>query len=82
MGGLCIVHHKTESIEVGEKVAFSLKNLSCQKMRHHRTGRAADFIYTDYLNHGQIITLLFEASISMIKNLSIKEVEFPGISDC
>ena len=79
--GVYIVHQKPENIEVGERVAFSLKNLSGQKIRHHRTGRASDFIYADYLDHGQIIMLSFDASISMIKNLSVKEVEFPGISD-
>lgn len=70
---------------LGDRVAFSLSNLTGQKLRIHQQ---EDLISIDekqkpaivtYLNHDESTSLSFDATISVIRNLSVVEVPYPGL---
>ena len=74
LGGHEILHEVPKPLERGDRVAFSLRNMTGQKVRIFRSSGALT-----YLHHDQTTKLSFLPSISMIKNLSVKEVAYPGL---
>lgn len=70
---------------LGDRVAFSFCNLTGQKVRIHQQegfdrldGRLKPAVVT-YLDHDGSTSLSFDATISVIKNLSVVEVPYPGL---
>ena len=69
----------------GDRVAFSLCNRTGQKLRIHqqedlfRTDEKLKPAVVTYLNHDESTSLSFDATISVVRNLSIVEVPYPGL---
>ena len=70
---------------LGDRVAFSFCNLTGQKVRIHQQegfdrldGRLKPAVVT-YLDHDESTSLSFDATISVVKNLSVVEVPYPGL---
>jgi len=83
-GGLTITHEMPRAISSNERVAFAIRNMTGQKMRLcKRDAQARELsrmsAVVSYVDHHQSIQLSFLPSISMIKNLSVIEVDFPGL---
>jgi hypothetical protein len=80
-----VLHEIPKPLKRDDRVAFSLRNLTGQKIRiHQQTDRSSDSAVSKpaiitYLNQGESMGLTFAATISIIKNLSIVEVPYPGL---
>jgi hypothetical protein len=81
---LVVVHDIPKPL-LDDRVAFSLSNLTGQKMRIHQqedlmrgTQKEKPTVVT-YLNHDEATSLSFDATISVVKNLAIVEVPYPGL---
>lgn len=84
---LNIRHEIPKPIPTDGRTAFSFRNLTGQKIRIHqladvgtgdsRTSRSV----VAYLDHHETTTLSFDATISVIRNLGIEEVPFPGLQN-
>lgn len=73
------VHHeKVQTISSKDHVAFSLMNLSGNRLRFHQHTKKKDYLSVRYLDHLGITTLSFPPTRSVIRNLNV--VEIP--SDC
>lgn len=84
-----IIHEKPKALKREDRVAFSLSNMTGQKIRihqqasvsvHHRLDQPEPAIIT-YLNQRELVGLTFAPTISIIKNLSIEEVAYPGFQN-
>ncbi|CAB9515429.1 Putative vacuolar protein sorting-associated protein [Seminavis robusta] len=81
---LMVVHDIPKPL-LGDRVAFSLCNLTGQKMRIHQqeglflNGERMKPAVVTYLNHDESTSLSFDATISVVKNLSVVEVPYPGL---
>jgi hypothetical protein len=83
--GLPVTHRKINDSDVPERVAFSLKNMTGQRIRFYRYESLRDDsgpspILT-YLDHSSVVKLSFEASVSSVQNLVTKEVKYPGFNE-
>lgn len=80
---LSIRHELPKPIPKGGRSAFSFRNLTGQKIRIHQlVGKgpsAQSESVVAYLDHNETTTLSFDATISVIRNLRIVEVPFPGL---
>lgn len=83
---LDVVHEIPKPLKVKDRVAFSLRNLTGQRIRIHQQSDnlsestvGAPVIVT-YLNEGESMGLTFAATISIVKNLGMVEVPYPGFS--
>jgi hypothetical protein len=80
-----IWHEIPKPLKSDDRVAFSLRNLTGQKIRIHQQsdligeGRSKKPAVVTYLNQVESMGLTFAATISVIKNLSIVEVPYPGL---
>jgi hypothetical protein len=80
-----IWHEIPKPLKSDDRVAFSLRNLTGQKIRIHQQSdlfgesRNKKPAVVTYLNQVESMGLTFEATISVIKNLSIVEVPYPGL---
>lgn len=84
---LNVVHEIPRPLRDEDRVAFSLRNLTGQRIRIHQQ---SDFsnetsmgkpVIVSYLNQGESMGLTFAATLSMVKNLMIAEVPYPGFSN-
>ena len=84
---LQVLHEIPKPLKIEDRVAFSLRNLTGEKLRvHQQTDRTTEDAITrpavvSYLNHAETMGLSFSATISIIKNLEVVEVPFPGLPD-
>lgn len=78
-GQITEVHHeKVHTISSKDRVAFSLANLSGNRLRFHQHGKKNAELSVRYLDHLGITALSFPPTRSVIRNLTV--VEIP--SDC
>jgi len=82
---LVIRHEIPKPISSDGRTAFSFRNLTGQKIRIHQLlgqgSSSASKSVVAYLDHEETTTLSFDATISVIRNLSIVEVPFPGLQN-
>jgi hypothetical protein len=80
--GKNVLHEKPNLLEKG-RIAFSLRNMTGQKIRILRQVETHDetesFTMVTYLNHAQAVKLNFSPSISLVDNLKVVEVAYPGM---
>lgn len=67
-----------------DRVAFSIRNMTGQKIRLRKPESGSRAVKNkshliSYMRHGQSTQLIFRPSISLIKNMSIADVDFPGL---
>jgi len=80
---LAVIHDIPKPLQ-GDRVAFAFCNLTGQKVRIHqqqnfdRISGLKPAIVT-YLNHDESTSLSLDATISVVKNLSVVEVPYPGL---
>ena len=80
-----VLHEIPKPLKRDDRVAFSLRNLTGQKIRiHQQTDLACASTFDKsaiitYLNQTESMGLTFAATISVIKNLTIVEVPYPGL---
>lgn len=75
--GKGVLHEYAASVEDEDRVAFSIRNMTGQKLRIVRPTPASLSVL--YLQHAEAAELKFPASISIVKNLRMTEVKFPGL---
>jgi len=79
-----IIHEIPKTLKGEDRVAFSLRNLTGQRIRIHQQPNFssddanAKPVVVTYLNQGESAGLTFAATISVVKNLRIVEVPYPG----
>lgn len=80
-----VLHEIPKPLKNEDRVAFSLRNLTGQKFRVHQqsdqaieSGLSRPAVVT-YLNQGETMGLTFAATISIVKNLAVVEVPYPGL---
>ncbi len=77
-----IIHEIPKPLKAEDRVAFSLRNLTGQRIRIHQqsniSGDDDQPVVVTYLNQGESSGLTFAATISVVKNLRIVEVPYPG----
>ena len=82
---LSIRHQIPKPVPNGGRTPFSFRNLTGQKIRIHQLlGPRHSHESTNvvaYLDHNETTTLTFDATISVIRNLDIVEVPFPGLEN-
>jgi hypothetical protein len=84
---LQVLHEIPKPLKSKDRVAFSMRNLTGEKIRvHQQTDRTTESALTrpavvTYLNHAETMGLTFSATISIIKNLNVVEVPYPGLPD-
>ena len=72
-----IAHEWSVAIQDEDRVAFSIRNMTGQKIRMVRPSAAS--LNVIYLQNAEATELNFPPSISMAKNLRMTEVNFPGL---
>jgi len=81
---LTVVHDIPKPL-LGDRVAFSFCNLTGQKLRiNQQESYGTDFermkpAIVTYLNHDESTSLSFDATISVVKNMTVVEVPYPGL---
>ena len=82
---LSIRHQIPKPIPSEGRTAFSFRNLTGQKIRIHQLTAPGNSNTSKsvvaYLEHHETTTLSFDATISVIRNLNIVEVPFPGLQN-
>ena len=77
-----IIHEIPKQLKSEDRVAFSLRNLTGQRIRIHQQSNFSNDdsrpVVVTYLNQGESSGLTFAATISIVKNLQIIEVPYPG----
>lgn len=77
-----IIHEIPKPLKTEDRVAFSLRNLTGQRIRIHQQSNFSNDgdqpVVVTYLNQGESSGLTFAATISVVKNLRIVEVPYPG----
>ena len=83
--GLTVVHEFPRTLSHGDRVAFSLRNMTGQFLRayrprngDHQSSRSATL---SYVENETSTRLLFQPSVSMVSNMEIVEVEYPGLEN-
>lgn len=80
-----VLHEIPKPLKSEDRMAFSFRNLTGQKVRvHQQTDRSTESALkkpaiVTYLNQKETMGLTFAATISVIKNLSVVEVPYPGL---
>lgn len=79
-----IKHQVPRPLHSEERVAFSFLNLTGQRLRiHQKPGRTTEvdsrIAFITYLEHAEAKSLNFEATVSVLRNLEMVEVAFPGL---
>jgi hypothetical protein len=79
-----VLHQVQRLLESGDRVAFSLRNMTGHKIRFYRAKDALDEgaskpVVVAYVDHVQSTELSFKPSISLVKNMSIIDVPYPGL---
>lgn len=85
LGSNTIRHHIPMPLHSDDRVAFSILNLTGQRIRiHQQSGETEVFPHektavVTYLGHLESTKLEFEATVSVIRNLQVVDVPFPGL---
>lgn len=85
--GLSVLHETPRPLKHDDRVAFSLRNMTGQMVRLHQRADTLKELGSDkptivtYLHQAESVGLTFAATISVIKNLSIEEVPYPGFQN-
>jgi hypothetical protein len=80
-----VLHEIPRPLKSDDRVAFSLRNLTGQKIRIHQQTDLSDEdtvqkpAIVTYLNQVESMGLAFAATVSVIKNLTVTEVPYPGL---
>lgn len=80
-----VLHEIPKPLKSEDRVAFSLRNLTGQKVRvHQQTDKTTESALkkpavVTYLNQTETMGLTFAATISVIKNMTVVEVPYPGL---
>lgn len=75
-------HQIPEPLHPDDRIAFSLLNLTGQRIRIHQLSQRLESDTTSlvtYLDHEETTRLDFQATVSMIQNLRLVEVPYPGL---
>jgi hypothetical protein len=86
-GAMVVFHEIPRTIANSDRVPFALRNMTGQELRLcKQTDGAANqdpngSIVVSYVDHGQSTELKYLPSISVVSNMSVIEVEFPGLPD-
>ncbi|KAL7543443.1 hypothetical protein ACHAXR_012723, partial [Thalassiosira sp. AJA248-18] len=80
---LIVLHSSAEQLDENERIAFSLKNNTGERVRvHTRSALESDISSSQttiaYLDHLHLMPLSFPATATVIKNLQSVEVPFEG----
>jgi hypothetical protein len=80
------VHRRPVTLRDTDRVAFSLKNVTGQMIRTYRIGGAkgtadSDSVTVNYLDNAEAIELSLLPSVSLVKNLGVVEVQYPGLEN-
>jgi hypothetical protein len=84
---LNVIHEIPKPLRDDDRVAFSLRNLTGQRIRIHQQSDDLSGIsmgkpvVVSYLDQGESMGLTFAATISVVKNLRVVEVPYPGFSN-
>jgi hypothetical protein len=84
-GEIVVVHERPRGLEIAERVPFVVKNMTGQELRLckppdvFRSLRSVGATVVSYVDHGQSAQLNFLPSISLVSNMQIVDVEFPGL---
>ena len=76
-----VVQELPTGLKDDDRVAFSIRNMTGQKIRLRKPdagSKSQKLTVVSYLNHTQSTQLLFRPSISVIRNMAIADVDFPG----
>ncbi|KAG7355258.1 vacuolar-sorting-associated protein 13 C-terminal domain containing protein [Nitzschia inconspicua] len=85
--GLNVIHEMPNPLRDNDRVAFSLKNLTGQQIRIHQQSDLTNGtlmgkpVVVSYLDQGESMGLTFAATISVVKNLTVVEVPYPGFTN-
>ncbi|KAL7570167.1 hypothetical protein ACA910_020005 [Epithemia clementina (nom. ined.)] len=83
--GLCVVHEFPRTLSHGDRVAFSLKNMTGQYLRAYRPNsgdnQTSETATLCYVENETATRLLFQPSVSMVSNMQIVEVDYPGLEN-
>jgi hypothetical protein len=82
IGSMHIIQERPSGLSDEDRVAFSIRNMTGQKVRVRKpaTGKkTAMSSLVSYVKHGQSTQLSFHPSISMIQNMHVVDVDFPGL---
>ena len=83
-----IIHEIPKPLKAEDRVAFSMRNLTGQRIRIHQqsnfSSNSSKPVVVTYLNQGESTGLTFAATISVVKNMRVVEVPYPGfeVSKC
>jgi hypothetical protein len=87
-GSVAIAHSKPSPLGDSDRVAFSLKNMTGQMLRAYRIGGSPTQMAEEkekaslsYLDNCEAIELSLLPSVSLVRNLGIVEVEYPGLEN-
>ena len=80
---LTVIHSSAEKLDDNERVSFSLKNTTGERMRIHthsalETDLSSSHTTIAYLDHLHLMPLSFPATSTVIKNLKSFEVPYKG----
>jgi hypothetical protein len=84
---LNVIHEIPKRLRENDRVAFSLRNLTGQRIRIHQQSDViigasmGKPVVVSYLDQGESMGLTFAATISVVKNLGVVEVPYPGFSN-
>uniref|UniRef100_A0A7S2Y632 C2 domain-containing protein n=1 Tax=Entomoneis paludosa TaxID=265537 RepID=A0A7S2Y632_9STRA len=84
VSGLSVVHEFPRAVSNEDRVAFSVKNMTGQRMRAYRFengGLDSKVATVSYVENGMATKLLFQPSVSKVSNMKVVEVEFPGLEN-
>lgn len=79
-----VVQQVARPLDDDSRVAFSLRNLTGQRIRMHRPrtgpkGSTSEHHVVSYVDHMEATEVVFWPTISVVRNLSIIEVDYPGL---
>jgi hypothetical protein len=81
----CVFHEIPRMIASTDRVPFALRNMTGQELRLCKQTESVvrqppdGSIVVSYVDHGQTTELNYMPSISVVSNMSVIEVEFPGL---
>eukprot|EP00980_Cylindrotheca_fusiformis_P021401 scaffold8259_cov143-Cylindrotheca_fusiformis.AAC.19 len=83
---LSVLHETPKPLKQDDRVAFSLRNMTGQMVRLHQRADGAHKMGSEpaiitYLHQAESVGLTFASTISIVKNLSIEEVPYPGFQN-
>lgn len=85
-GNVSVAHTRPARLGDADRVAYSLKNMTGQMIRVFRNGGSAVSVeegtaVINYLDNTEAVELTLLPSVSLVKNLGIVEVEYPGLEN-